>query len=581
LSDSAREGDNRAPEASAGASSGEGAGPSPPTEDTPQIHESPPPPNAPGGPSPAVGAPPGDQPPDDAKPVWERVLDFPHLPPPVKRLAERRLNVSHAKQMQRSLSRHDPAENAATRLPPGEQVRVPVIWLAEIFTPTTIDGLVDGMRELAGKAKGTLGLEDDLGEWILSSRRQGRTTRHNVPYIRPRGSHSLGTWFEDQVPAGIAYIHPYLHTLTPTVTVLTAAFRLKDDRAEELEGILNQNLTTRVEMRPKGFSPLSVGLQKDRAADEWRANLRRDAARWLAERFPGSFHKLAPGQLPTTELLLTGRYRPWEPTAQRSDIPEWTGAIGIGGWFEYWQCTTVDYLRLYERYNRDPKSDLRNALVLGAAEQELRADSNDLPTAIASLDSLVAGLLVRWSLTALLRELEEQTPSIQDAADRVSRKPSGRALTKLQEQLLRAGLDSRIVVSDIVRYTQDPMWRYNLLDFSEVIPPLRHTRRQPAVSLLDSLRQGQAVDGQRVLRMEKDLRDVLSTNAELTGAAANIRLMRNTVWIAVASMIIAAVAAFAAVIAILRPNTATSSPSPHATPAAHHSPSAPSTMRPR
>jgi hypothetical protein len=110
---------------------------------------------------------------------------------------------------------------------------------------------------------------------------------------------------------------------------------------------------------------------------------------------------------------------------------------------------------------------------------------------------------------------------------------------------------------------------------------LRHTRRQPAVSLLDSLRQGQAVDGQRVLRMEKDLRDVLSTNAELTGAAANIRLMRNTVWIAVASMIIAAVAAFAAVIAILRPNTATSSPSPHATPAAHHSPSAPSTMRPR
>jgi hypothetical protein len=89
----------------------------------------------------AATAPSGDQSPDDGKHVWKRVLGFRHLPPPLRRIAEHRLTIAHAQDMQRSLSRRDPAQNAATRLPPGEQARVPVIWLAEIFTPTTIDGL--------------------------------------------------------------------------------------------------------------------------------------------------------------------------------------------------------------------------------------------------------------------------------------------------------------------------------------------------------------------------------------------------------------------------------------------------------
>jgi hypothetical protein len=264
LSDSAPEGGNPAPEASADARGGKDAGSSP----MPQAHASPSSPEASGVPDPAAEASNGDQPLTRGRPVWEKVLDFPHVPPPIRWLAERRLNIAYVDEVQRSLSRRDSAENAATRLPPGEQARVPVIWLAEIFTPTTIDGLVDGMRALAGKAKGTLGFEDDLVEWILSSRRLGQTAWHNVPYVRPRGSRGLGSWFEDQMPPGIAHIHLSLHTLTSTVTVLTAAFRLQDDRARELEDILNQDLGTRVEMRPKrGFSPVRTagdrGLDRD------------------------------------------------------------------------------------------------------------------------------------------------------------------------------------------------------------------------------------------------------------------------------------------------------------------------------
>lgn len=80
----------------------------------------------------------------------------------------------------------------------------------------------------------------------------------------------------------------------------------------------------------------------------------------------------------------------------------------------------------------------------------------------------VGELLARWSLTALIAGLEEQLAVIQDAADQASRARSPRALAATQRQLLHTGIDSRIVVNDIIRYAQDRGWANDVLDFTEV-----------------------------------------------------------------------------------------------------------------
>jgi hypothetical protein len=54
-------------------------------------------------------------------------------------------------------SRKDPDDNAATRLPSGEQALMPVFWLAEVFTPTTIANLVKGIRNLVCRARNSQG----------------------------------------------------------------------------------------------------------------------------------------------------------------------------------------------------------------------------------------------------------------------------------------------------------------------------------------------------------------------------------------------------------------------------------------
>ena len=288
------------------------------------------------------------------------------------------------------------------------------------------------------------------------------------------------------------------------------------------------------------------------AIEEWRTTLRHEAASWFTDRFPGTFHKLAHQQLPSVELLLTGQHRPWEPAA-RSGKRDWTRMLGLGGEYGYWQCTTNPALRLQERQNDGPLlSRQRHRLVLAALEQEFLADAaRGMPEAIFMLDDPLARLLARWSLTALLRELQEHVAGLQDAAEHASRDRSPQALAHTQQQLVETGIDSRVVVNDIVRYAKDPWWKHGALDFSEVLPPTLDGKAQSAASLIESLREDQVSNGPQVTRLETDLREILSTSAELNSAAENLRLQRTVVRLTVISVIVAVVAAAAAVIALV------------------------------
>lgn len=42
----------------------------------------------------------------------------------------------------------DPSENAAGRLPDDERIEVPAIWVTELYTPSTVRGLLDGIHRL-------------------------------------------------------------------------------------------------------------------------------------------------------------------------------------------------------------------------------------------------------------------------------------------------------------------------------------------------------------------------------------------------------------------------------------------------
>ena len=125
-------------------------------------------------------------------------------------------------------------------------------------------------------------------------------------------------------------------------------------------------------------------------------------------------------------------------------------------------------------------------------------------------------------------------------------------------------MDSQIAAADIVRYAQDEAsWRRDVLDFNEVPPPALAQQMKSQASLANTMRQGQISQGGRVAQAEAGLRDLLSTSAQLTAAAENLRLQRRVIWLTIASLIVAAIAAAAAVVALrVSGNTPPATPTP-------------------
>jgi hypothetical protein len=407
---------------------------------------------------------------------------------------------------------------------------------------------------------------------VRAARRRGGGAWQTLPYVLPPDSNRF--WPDrivDALPNGIAFARLGIYTLTSTVTAVTTMFLLEEEHSRVLGSIVDQDRSFRTRLLPHGGVAFSdVRQQRQEAVDAWRAQLRDDAARWLAARLPGSFHRLAPGQLPAIELLLTEQQRPWEEPAGQQRGRGWTELLDLEGFDGYWQCADPSWLRLRERRFHGRRPGQRHILTLAGLRPEFLETRPPPPTgtgqldrAVQHLDFYVVALANRWALTSLLRELDEHLAATRDLAERSGGR-SPRALTQIQQQLLRTGVDSQIVAADIVRYAQDEAsWRRDILDFHEVLPSAVAGRVTPRASLAGTVRQGQINQGNRVTQAEAGLRELLNTSAQLTAAAENLRLQRRVLWLTVVSLIVAAVAAAAAVVALrMSGNTPPATPTP-------------------
>src|SRR5258705_1329804 len=262
---------------------------------------------------------------------WAKLARRRGLPSFIRRYAERRWTVIDAQSSERIWGRSDLDDNRDTRIPDGEHVGMPVIWLTELYTLTTLAGLLDGLPPLMAKARYQHPERGDLLDWVQSSRRQGGGAWRMLPVVRASGSRHLVDDIVDALLPGITSVTWGIYALTSTVTAVTAAFHIQEECAGELQRIINQDVSTRAILTAGGGYKISdVRRQKQERADRCRESLRSDAATWLADRLPGSFHSLIPGQPPTIEFLLTDKQPPWdEPASDRRGIRGWTQLLGL------------------------------------------------------------------------------------------------------------------------------------------------------------------------------------------------------------------------------------------------------------
>ena len=156
---------------------------------------------------------------------WEALASQRYAPPFIRRYAQRRLTLARAQALVGRLRRRDPDDNRETRIPEGEQIRFPVIWLTELYTPTTLAGLLQGLPPLLAKAHDPASRHEDLVDWVRTSRREGGGAFSPLPEVLPRAGPFSSYHMVDVLPSGIRSVTWGIYTLTSTVTAGTRQSR--------------------------------------------------------------------------------------------------------------------------------------------------------------------------------------------------------------------------------------------------------------------------------------------------------------------------------------------------------------------
>lgn len=498
-----------------------------------------------------------------AEQFWSELGRRRYVPPPIKRFARYRWGIATARAAEPWYRRRDADENEATRIPSGESVIVPAIWVTEIYTPTTLAGLLEGVPPMLKKTVGFGRDIDTMVESIRSARRRGGGSYLNLPPIYAVDNPALmGDRIIDELPVGVVSAQIGIRTLTATVTALTVRFRLSAERAAGLGTILNADVASKATpSRDGGHSVHDVSWQKQTAVDDWHVRLRTDSAAWLAQRFPGTFHRLRPGQPLAIELLVTERHRPWDEPTGEAGKRRWMRMLDLEDWDAsgYWQCIPMPQLRLRQHRFHSWERHEYQMFTLGVLRAEFvdafsqdPAEEGALNLALHVHDEPIVGVANHLALSALFAHLGDALSGTRDLADVASGSRSADDLIRLRRQLARTEMDGRIVVADLIRYAESGWaWSREVPDFREVMRadlPIASSARS---SLKDTWRQSQVDDGNMIMQAESDLRDLLNTSAQLTGAAENLRLQRRVFWLTVMSVVVALVAAAAAVIALV------------------------------
>jgi hypothetical protein len=486
---------------------------------------------------------------------------------------------------------HDAQDNTRYAVPDDETPRLAAVWTVELYTPSSITGLLNGLRRHDWLRSGS---GDDPGQWVLRWRRNpGFGGIIPLTTIVPPNSGmgpGLGRIGGD-VPDGFKAIKVTLLSVTSTITGAIACFVPTDELAMRLAEELRREQQSAMPPSPSGGWWIhDVPYRKAAAADTVRQTARGIATRWMSRYLPGMFAGgLLEGAAPTLDLLLLETVEPLagDPASKKSNCG-WLELLGLDTSFDAWVCQDVPGLKLTvgRPYRTDDATNHRYHLTLAAQRRQLFSDDElDDPKRRAPweliwrLDSdYLPAFATRWAVSGLLSGVESRLARIRDLAEQSSHRRSTRMLNELRGELLTVGLDGHIVAADVMDFTSE-VTRYDreVATFVEtwtpappevtrsVVPngPLRPERRTPAVkrvteairrlslrigsfrtrqasdsepsvTLSARLREGQHERAEQILDDERQLRDVLVTTSNLAGAVTNLRLQ---IWVAVLAII--------------------------------------------
>lgn len=451
----------------------------------------------------------------------------------------------------------DPKENARSRLPENENIELPVIWVAELYTPSTVSGLLTGISDLGweyGKTR-----DDSLAKWMSDVRRGRRAGWTSLGLVSPAESPHMMSERTAALPEGVKGAMPVLISVTPSITALIVAFLMSDESAKSLNVPLCASYSTRMKRDPRFrrwhviphvlwnrpihtsrsiFSPDLIRRNEVRASLQ---DLERRCTTWVGEKMPGTFASGLPSKkIPTAMLFVTETISPLGPASR--GVWAFQG-LSIDRDYDAWESDEWPGGRLALPRLWDDEAP---RLVFGCRRSDAfpeRAgyvDPTSNWTIAQRADDHVRGLLVRWALSCMLDGYHESFSILRDksAARRFYRPIRDlKALRSLARAQLNDALTSASEIAEFVEW--DSAYRYATLE-------MKHVRdvdgERP--DLLEHLKSSQATSVRQLEREAALLQSTLAVSTEVTQTISNIRTGRLVVSLTIVSVAIALAAIF-------------------------------------
>ncbi len=210
----------------------------------------------------------------------------------------------------------DAEENRDSALPEDEEIRIVSFTVSEVYTPSTIDGLVDGVQALGWVRDEKFNPRfTNLIDWIGQSRSApfgGGWV--NLSYISDTtGRRPLGGSLQASMPAGVQEIWGQVHSVTPALTALVLQFVLDERTSKSLNPLFAEERVTLVERMSSGWAYIGPANQRTELVVAERRRIRAACHGWIRDHVPGSFSAAGSDMdLPTIETFVCDETKPFE-----------------------------------------------------------------------------------------------------------------------------------------------------------------------------------------------------------------------------------------------------------------------------
>ena len=451
--------------------------------------------------------------------------------------------------------KRDAEKNERGRLPPTESVQLPAVWVAELYTPSRIQGLIEGISNLGwehGKSR-----DDSLLRWMSEVRQGRRAGWTSLGLVSPPGKAHLMRERTAVLPEGVRAALPILMSLTPSITALVTAFIFDDQVAASLDEPLRAEYTTQTK-RSRFFrrrdllfhilfgTPVQLSrsiydpdIQRRTLTRTCLAELEGTCVRWVRQNLPGVFASgIRSGMFPTALILVTEVAAPVTEEARSIRAFE---ALAIDRDYDAWESEEWSGARLVLPRSWDEEG-LR--LTFACRRRDAFPERPGYPdpksnwTIAQRANGLIRGLLSRWALSGMLDGYHELLSELRDGLAGTQTHRPVRDLKKLRS-LARTKLFDIVTSSHDIEEFASVRWRY-----CHDVLEMKYTRSSTPerTNLVDALSREQRRRSEQVRRNAELLRTILSVTVGASQAIASIRIQWLAIGLSILSTGIAVVA---------------------------------------